>query len=543
MLHKLFRSLIKTALHRCKHQPRAPGPGRANFGQVGLSPNLEVNKKRIREAYGNSADLVLRELKVGAQKKISVLIVHIDGLVDKELVSKTIIQPLTQLQLSRTSSKQAYADFKNRFITNSDVKEVSSLDQFLTYVAGGNCGVLVDGVSQGLVCAAHGWEQRTVDEPATEPTIRGSKEGFVETLRTNTSLLRRRIKDPRLWIEEHDIGNISKTTVAIAYVCGIVNNEVLQEVRSRLKRIDADSIQESGQLEEYIEDAPFSPFPTILRTERLDKVVGALLEGRIAIMTDGTPFVLIVPVTFAMFLTSPEDYFERHYIGSVLRFIRYFSFILSLTLPSLYVAITTFHQETLPTTLVFSIAAQRERIPFPAVVEALLMETIFEVLREAAVHLPPVIGPAVSIIGGLVIGDAAIRAGLVSPAMVVVVATTGIASFATPVFSLAIGARLLRFVMVIVAASLGFFGIVAGVFALFIHLTCLRSFGVPFMEPFAPQNISDLKDTLLRSPWWAMDTRPFLVARKNFIRQAPNLKPTRHSSNKSVRRLQGGHKK
>jgi len=533
MLYKLFRSLIKTALHRRKHQSKPPGPDRASLDQVRLSPNLEVNKKRIREAYGNSADLVLRELKVGGQKKISALIVHIDGLVDKEIVSKTIIEPLTQLRLSWPSSKQAYIDFKNRFITNSDVKEVSSLEQFLTHVAGGNCGLLVDGVSQGLVCAAHGWEQRTVNEPPTEPTIRGSKEGFVETLRTNTSLLRRRIKDPRLRIEEHDVGNITKTTIAVAYIRGTANNDVLKRVRDRLKRIDADSIQESGQLEEYIEDAPFSPFPTILRTERPDKVVGAILEGRIAILIDGTPFVLIVPATFSMFLTSPEDYFEMHFIGSALRLIRYVAFVLSLFLPSLYVAVTTFHQETIPTSLVFSIAAQRERIPFPAIVEALLMETIFEVLREAAVHLPPVIGPAVSIIGGLVIGDAAIRAGLVSPAMVVIVATTGIASFATPVFSVAISARLLRFPMIILAATLGFFGIAAGTFALLIHLTCLTSFGVPFMEPFAPLIIPNLKDAVVRFPWWAMKTRPATVSRKNFIRQSPNLKPISPCGKKS----------
>ncbi|MBE3519387.1 MAG: spore germination protein [Firmicutes bacterium] len=490
-----------------------------------MPKKVKVKEAFIRQAFGNSSDLVVRELHVGPGGKFTVLMVYLDGLVDKAIISENMIERISDRADRCRTPGQAYDDLKNRIIAVSDVKETGNLYDFLNYVARGYCGLVMDDVPKALVADTRGWAQRNIEEPTTEATIRGAKEGFVETLRTNTALLRRRVKHPRLRIEEYDIGTISKTSVAVAYISGLADEKVVQEVRNRLGRINVDSIQESGQVEELIEDAPFSPFPTILRTERPDKVAGALFEGRIAILTDGTPFVLIVPVTLTMFLTTPEDYFERTFIGSALRAIRYLAFFTSLTLPSLYVAVTTFHQEMLPTPLVLNIASQREGVPFPAVVEALLMEVLFEILREAGVRLPKIVGPAVSIIGALVIGEAAMRAGLVSPIMVVVVATTGIASFATPVFSLAIGARLLRFIMLLLAGSLGFFGIVAGLFGLAIHLTSLRSFGVPFMEPIAPILVSEFKDLLARVPWWAMHTRPALVGHEDLVRQGRDQKP------------------
>ncbi len=462
---------------------------------------------------------------IGLHGKIPALVVHIDGLCDKELVAKTIVERITDADHAWTDAGQAYEDLRDRVLSTSDMREVDSLDSLIANVTGGDCGILIDGVTRGVVCDTRGWEDRRVDEPSSEATIRGPKEAFVESLRTNTSLIRRRIASPRLRIEESRIGRITRTAVAIAYVSGVVEDETVREVRRRLEGIDADSIQESGQIEEYIEDEPISPFATILRTERPDRVSAALLEGRVAIVTDGTPYVLIVPATFTMFLSTSEDYYERYFIGSAIRLLRTAAFFISLTLPSLYVAITTFHQEMLPTPLILSIAAQREGIPFPALVEAVLMEFIFEVLREAGVRLPRVIGPAVSIIGALVLGDAAIRAGLASPAMVMVVAFTGIASFATPVFSMAATVRILRFLILILAGSLGLFGITAGFVALLIHLATLRSLGVPFLEPIAPIVLSDLKDALIRAPWWALDTRPRYTGGKAPVRQAPGLKP------------------
>lgn len=504
---------------------RGSGGTEPRRAEVLISADLSVNRERIGSAFGNSPDLVTRDLWTGARGRISALVIHIDGLVDKRLLAEAVVERITGLQLEWTDPAQAYEDLKTRLLASSGVEEVDTLGEFIGGIARGDAGVLVDGVAKGLVCALRGWEQRSVEEPTTESTVRGSKEGFVEALRTNTSLLRRRIMSPQLWIEEVTIGRITRTRVAIAYIAGVVNEDIVEEVRNRLKRIDVDAIHESGNIEEFIEDAPLSPFPTIARTERPDRVAGALTDGRVAILTDGTPFVLIVPATFTMFLTSSEDYYERYFAGSAIRLLRIAAFFISLTLPALYVAVTTFHQEMLPTPLVLSIAAQREGIPFPAVVEALLMEFVFETLREAGIRLPRVVGQAVSIIGALVVGDAAIRAGLASPAMVMVVAFTGIASFATPVFSLAVAVRLLRFVMTVLGGALGLFGVAMGMFALLTHLTCLRSFGVPYFEPLAPLVLSDLKDALVRVPWWAMSRRPEFTGKKAPIRQAPGLKP------------------
>lgn len=504
---------------------RGSGGTEPRRAEVLISADLSVNRERIGSAFGNSPDLVTRDLWTGARGRISALVIHMDGLVDKRLLAEAVVERITGLQLEWTDPAQAYEDLKTRLLASSGVEEVDTLGEFIGGIARGDAGVLVDGVAKGLVCALRGWEQRSVEEPTTESTVRGSKEGFVEALRTNTSLLRRRIMSPQLWIEEVTIGRITRTRVAIAYIAGVVNEDIVEEVRNRLKRIDVDAIHESGNIEEFIEDAPLSPFPTIARTERPDRVAGALTDGRVAILTDGTPFVLIVPATFTMFLTSSEDYYERYFAGSAIRLLRIAAFFISLTLPALYVAVTTFHQEMLPTPLVLGIAAQREGIPFPAVVEALLMEFVFETLREAGIRLPRVVGQAVSIIGALVVGDAAIRAGLASPAMVMVVAFTGIASFATPVFSLAVAARLLRFVMTVLGGALGLFGVAMGMFALLTHLTCLRSFGVPYLEPLAPLVLSDLKDALVRVPWWAMGRRPEFTGKKAPMRQAPGLKP------------------
>jgi spore germination protein KA len=524
MLSKVLKRLLSRQRTGIAHQGACP-----NSPHAILSKRLRENEALIRDAFGNSCDLIVRKVRFGTGPGIAVLVVHIDGLVDKVLVSEAIIKPIGVtseiLESERLSSIQVQETLRDRLILLSDVKQVSDKAGLLDCIAGGKCGIIVDGSSEAFVCDVRGFEKRGVEEPQSEVVIRGPREGFTEVLRTNTSLLRRRIRDPRLWIKEFTVGRVSRTQVAIAYIKGIANDKVVQEARDRITRIDVDSIQESGELEEYLEDAPLSPFPTILRTERPDRVTGALFEGRIAILTDGTPFVLIAPVTFLMFLTSPEDYYERYFIASAVRLLRWASFLIALLLPALYVSVTTFHQEMLPTPLVLAIAAQREGVPFPAVFEALLMEVAFEILREAAVRLPKIYGPAISIVGVLILGEAAVRAGLVSSAMIIVVALTAIASFVTPIFSLSIAVRLLRFPMILLAGTLGLFGVVFGFSVVVIHVSSLRSFGVPFLEPIAPVIVSDLKDALIRLPWWAMDTRPEFTGKSDLRRQSRGLMP------------------
>jgi spore germination protein KA len=302
------------------------------------------------------------------------------------------------------------------------------------------------------------------------------------------------------------------------YLNGVASEAIVNEVKTRLLRINIDGILESGYIEELIEDNPRSPFPQIDHSERPDKVSAAILEGRVAIVVDNTPFVLIVPTVFLQYIQSPEDYYERYLIGSLTRLVRVASYFISIIFPALYIALTSFHQEMIPTPLALSIAASREGVPFPSIGEAFLMEATFEILREAGLRLPKQAGQAVSIVGGLVIGQAAVQAGIVSQAMVIVVALTGISSFAIPAYNAAAAGRLIRFPLMLMASVLGLPGILAGLTIILIHLSSLRSFGVNFLDPFTSPNEAQLKDTIVRVPWWGMFHLPGNIAEENASR-------------------------
>ena len=385
MLRNLVRKIKRFSQ---SERNKAPGETRGTYKHTPLSHVLEVNEARIRQAFGDSFDLVCRRVAIGKHGSIAALVVHLNEMVNPQFVSTAIIERIVDKTEHLTDPNTVYTQIRDSYLDLTDVAETHDLHKVAYEIANGNTCILVQGVAKAIVCQTQGYSQREVSQPTTESTIRGSKEGLVESLAVNLSLIRRRIRNPNLRVEQFTIGEVSQTPVALVYIEGIANPGIVAEARQRLSRIKVDSIQESGQLEEFIEDAPLSPFPTLLRTERPDRVTGNLLEGRFAIITDGSPFALIAPATFSMFLTAPEDYFERFFAGSVIRLLRYLAFLLSLTLPSLYVAITTFHQELLPTPLILSIAAQRNQIPFPAVVEAILMEIVFELLREAGIRLP-----------------------------------------------------------------------------------------------------------------------------------------------------------
>ncbi|TCK05541.1 UNVERIFIED_ORG: GerA spore germination protein [Anoxybacillus amylolyticus] len=296
---------------------------------------------------------------------------------------------------------------------------------------------------------------------------------------------------------------------------GIAAPELVAEIEKRLGGIELDGVLETGYIEEIIQDHPYSPFPQVLNTERPDVAVASLLEGRIVIVQDGTPFVLVMPVSFYSLMQSSEDYYQRSLISTLIRWLRYLFLLVSLLLPSVYIAILTFHQEMMPTTLSLTVAASRERVPFPAFVEALIMEIVFEALREAGVRLPKQAGAAVSIVGALVIGQAAVQAGLVSTPMIMVVALTGIASFTIPRFTTGIALRVLRFPMMILAGSLGLLGVMLGVLLILIHLASLRSLGVPYLSIDAPTASHRMGDVLVRTPWWKLNARPHVNERKN----------------------------
>lgn len=488
-----------------------------------LNVCLDENIERVKTSLGNSSDLVTRKIRIGTVGQMEVGILYTEGLVDKMMISnlmETLMLHAKRLDLYEqiATDGDAVQLLKEFVLTIGGIEDITDFQTLFDSLLTGDTVILLDGYPNGFSANTKQWEDRGVQEASVQTVVRGSRESFSENLRTNTALIRRRINDPNLWLETRQIGKVTKTKVAVMYIHGIASDPVVQEVYRRLDRISIDGILESGNIEELIQDETFTPFPTIYNTERPDTVAAALLEGRVAILVDGTPIALLVPVVFTQFFQSPEDYYQRSDFG-VLRILRAISFFIALLAPSLFIAITTFHQEMLPTTLIMSIAAQREGVPFPAAVEAFLMEFTFEMLREAGVRMPRAVGSAISIVGALVLGEAAVQAGLVSPAMVIVVSITAITSFVIPAYNMSIPVRFLRFLLMALAASFGLYGVFVGLIAISLHLCSLRSFGVPYMSPLAPMNLRDQKDTIFRFPIWMLHRRPSFMEQKNDVRE------------------------
>ena len=499
-------------------------------GNIPLYTDLNTNLEKIKSELGNSPDLIIRHFELGSFQAQAAA-VFVDTLVDSKLVEEFIMRSLmtntAQESLENISADKSVFDFiKDNAMTIREVNVVTNWNELIMSVFSGDTVILINGWAQGISGSTRGGESRAITEPSSQVVIRGPKDGFTESIGTNISLVRRRIKSPNLWLEHMKIGAVTQTDIGIMYIKGIVNDKLVEEVKDRLQAIEIDAILESGYIEELIQDETFTPFPTMLNTERPDSVAGNLLEGRVAIIVDGTPFVLIAPTTFFSYFQSAEDYYQRFDIALAIRVLRYLAFFISLLGPSIYIAAISFHQEMIPTALLISLAAQRDGVPFPTFVEAVMMEVTFEILREAGVRMPRSIGQAVSIVGALVLGQAAVQAGIISAAMVIVVAITGIASFAVPVFNLAISVRLLRFIIMGFAATTGFYGIAIIMIIIIAHLCSLRSFGIPYMAPFAPFILEDQDDSILHFPLWARLTRPKLVGKKNNKRMKNHLQPT-----------------
>lgn len=477
-----------------------------------LTGIIEEDFYKIRRVFEGSSDFSFRKFRINSRNAI---ILYVDGLVDMKRVENTVLSPLLNQSENLLKKEQLSIENFECEISSGKVTKGENVQQIEDQLLVGVTVLLIDGFKQCLFISEQSWEKRSIDEPPSEAVVIGPREGFTENIRTNTSMIRRRIKSPQLKLESMKIGRLSKTEVVITYIVGIAEPSLIEEVRTRLKRIDIDAIEESGYIIEFIEDNPYSVFPQVLQTERPDRVVGSLLEGRVGIIVENSPFALVVPVTFFQMMSSPEDYYGRFIISTFTRFIRYLFLLIALLFPSIYIAVTTFHQELLPTNLLFSVAASRERVPFPAVIEALLMEVTFEALREAGLRLPRPIGSTVSIVGALVIGQAAVEAGIVSAPLVIVVSITGIASFMFPSYSMTGSIRLLRFAMMFLAGLLGFYGILLGVLFILVHLVQLRSFGIPYLAPVAPFNLNSMKDVFIRAPWWKMNKRPDQTVKSN----------------------------
>ncbi|MBW5445674.1 spore germination protein [Cohnella sp. CFH 77786] len=491
----------------------------------------QANLKLLEKTFENCSDVVFQNVKLPGEREA--LLIYLDGMVDRQLLDQQMrLGAVARDRGGAPASPGKLAEELDSRLGTGGTRTVNTLGEFAKGVMGGQVGVVLDGEPCILIVGAGRPPSRSVEEPQAETLIRGPREGFIEQIQTNMALLRKRFPTTRLKMEPFTVGELSDTKVVVAYLEGIATDSVVLEVRNRIARIRIDGIVESGYVEEFIEDLPFSPFPQVLNTERPDVVAAHLLEGRVAILIGGTPFALLVPMTFWSGLQSAEDYYERFPIGTFLRWIRFAHLLIALFLPSVYVAISTFHQEMIPTNLLMSIAGAREANPFPALVEVLLMEITFEALREAGVRLPKQVGAAVSIVGALVIGQAAVQAGIISAPMVIVVAVTGIANFSIPRFNFAASIRLLRFPMILLAGTLGLFGIGIGLLGILIHLCSLRSFGIPYFSPVAPLSFGGLKDVVIRSPHWAMKLRPRLTGYQDPVRVPEGQMPRPGASGK-----------
>ena len=502
-----------------------------------LKQNLNENLQHIKEKLGDSTDIIIREINIGNEGKIKVGIAYTDGLSNLETLQNFIMETLmmdiklTDVDSILTADSPVLALLKDYALTVGELKDVSDFDELFTTLLSGDVIILIDGYTSGFIIGNRHWAGRGVTEPTAQTVIRGPREGFSENLRMNTALVRRVIKDENLWMVSKEVGKRTKTNIAIMYINGVAESNIVDEVCNRIDRIDIDGILESANIEEFIQDSQFTLFPTVFNTERPDTVAAALLEGRIAILVDGTPFVLIVPALFVEYFQSSEDYYQRAVMASLIRMLRFVAFGISILVPAFYISLITFHHEIIPPALLVSLAAQREGVPFPAFVEAIIMEVTFEILREAGLRMPRAIGSAMSIVGAFVIGTAAVEAGIISAAMVIVVSITAISSFVPPSYDIAIAGRILRFLFMALAASFGLYGMLIGAIALVLHLCSLSSFGVPYMTPMAPFNLAGQKDSIIRFPIWKLLTRPPYISKNRIRQRSPklNFKKSSHS--------------
>lgn len=490
-----------------------------------ISTDLDVNIKCIEYLFHDCMDVVKREVNICKDAKFRIYGVYVDGLINRDILENYLLSKVFEYKnlngevfdAKITPTKLVMQHFSATF----DVKEVEGMDAMANAVLSGDSAIFVEGSKTGLVIATRGWPARGVSEPATESVVRGPRDGFTETIRFNTVLVRRRIRDTKLKIKMISVGTRSRTDVALVYVDDIVRPELVETIEKRIDKYVIDAIYDSGYIEQLIEDSWKSPFPQTQATERPDKFAASLLEGRVGILVDNSPFGIIVPATLNAFYQASEDYYQRWQIMTFTRILRYIVSFLSFALPGLYIATLNFQPQMLPTSFAISIAASREGITFSTVMEIIVMELIFELFREAGIRAPGAIGHVIGLVGGIVIGQAAVDARIISPMIIIIVASTAICTFAIPDYSLTSAFRLIRYLFIALAAVFGLYGFLIAMLLVLIHLSSLESFGIPYLAPYniSDQNDSkDLKDTILRFPTFMQTTRPIFARYKQRIR-------------------------
>jgi len=481
-----------------------------NQRAVPVSIFLYKNIKYLEAAFWNSEDLHKKQIKFNKQ---NCFIMYIQEMVDKKVLEKDVILPITRKKEGKIED----------IISVLQIEKIDDLNEIKMRMLAGECAIFMEGSNSAYVLDISASVTRNIEEPTNEQVITGSHEGFVEQIEKNIHLIRKRIESPNVVVKYVKVGEASGVKTAIIYMKNLSNPDLVEEVERRLRSIKADMIETPGNIIEYIEDNPYSLFPQIINTEKPDRVASQLMEGRVTILMEGTASALILPVTFFVFYQSPDDYNSRFYVGSFLRLIRVISFIVAITLPALYIATVSYHFEVIPEELLYTVKTSLEYVPFPPLIEALLMVTILELLKEAAVRLPAPIAQTIGVVGGLVLGQAVVQASLVSNMMIIVIALTAIASFVVPSNEMSVTLRILSFPIMLGASVLGYLGIVIVLMFTLMHLCKLEAFGTPYFAPFAPFKAKDIKDTIIRIPIWKMNTRP-LDPHPKYLKQSSSTR-------------------
>lgn len=480
-----------------------------------ITDKLVENIEHLRSLFTHTPDLIIHPvpLKTGQHG----VLVYLEGLVDKMSINDHILHPLIYEGNAKTSPCNA--------VPNGG--KTTSESRWSDVEAGlfqGKSALFLEGQPHAVLFDTAGWPQRAIEEPQVESTLKGAHQGFTETASQNIAMVRRYIANRNLKIKQLTVGRRSQTRVYLLYLEDVTHPEVIREMQGRIEKIDIDAVINTGELEQLIEDNPYSPFPQYKVTERPDVAVSHLLQGRAALVVDNSPGVLIGPMVFVSFFQALDDYSTRWMVASFVRLLRFTGLLIGIFLPALYIAAISFHFEILPINLLMSIGESRARVPLPPLMEALLMELTLEMLREAGIRLPSPVGQTVGIVGGIVVGQAAVQAGIVSNIMVIVVSLTAIASFILPDQNMAASIRLIRFPMMLLSAWFGMIGIVIGLTTLVGHLIAAETLGLPYSSPLAPARFGDWKDTFIRIPLQKMLNRPQSAHPVQSTRQSPSAK-------------------
>jgi spore germination protein KA len=548
-LWQWFRRKSKGVSH--KRNPRSIPPKPPNHQvleemvDVKITSGIDETIAFFQKMLGENDDFVMRRFRIFDQ--YPAVIMYFSNLVEKLYLNNHILKPLMLPPSDHQKQDAANRSLKDILLNDvlyaGEGKTQCRLDDLMQSILEGKTILVIEGMKEAFYFDTRHVDKRAIAQPETEQVIRGAREGFIELLDTNLSLLRYRLPTPDFKVRTLRLGRITKSKVAVCYLDGIVNPQLVEEVFHRLSLIDIDGVLDVGYLEQFIEDNHFSPFPQIQNTERPDKAVANMLEGRVIILVDGSPFALILPIVFSQLYQTIEDYSERFILSSFVRLARLVALVFSLIFPSLYVALISFNPELIPTAFAVAVAGARAGVPFPAVIEVLVMEVSMEVLREATLRLPQQVGGALSIVGVLVIGQAAVAAGFVSPITVVIIAITTIGSFATPAFNVALALRMLRFPLIILAGTFGLYGVMVGLILIANHMLSLKSFGVPYMAPLVPGNFQGMKDTLARLPLWLKPKRPFFLHTPNDTRVGEKTKGIKQMPNNTLDPLKAGNER